>query len=184
MKRREDDVNRKLYQTTLNRLKEQGIDVDLNLIESIIKSKWEFISYVIRFGQFESYRDKYLGNFGVKKWRYATKEYNFMSDEDKAYADSLQPLERLKWLDLRWREYNEAHKFENNKLYFPVIMTKKNGKEIEFNTLLECSKEVDILPIHIYLASVKGTKTKRGLKFRFKNNLHENYGNKEKTTKE
>ncbi len=173
MSRREDDVNKKLYQTVLNRLKEQGVDVNFSIIESIVKSKWEFIAYVIRFGQLESYRDKYLGNFGVKKWRPATKEYRFTSVEEKARLDQIPSLEKLTELNEKHNKYRESVKFEQNKLYFPVIMTDKKGKETEFLTLKDCSEFSKIDPIHIYLAAVKGTYTKKGLKFRFKTSLKE-----------
>ena len=169
MKRREDDVNKKLYQLTLNRLKEQGIDIDLNIIESVCKAKWEFLTYIIRFGQKESYRDKYLGNFGVKRWRPATKAYRTMSKEDKAIADAIpDSLDKFKYLDKKYQEYYNTIKIKENRLYFPVIMTDKKGKETEFNTLEEAAKATKLEPIHIYISCLKSTKTKRGLKFRFK----------------
>lgn len=168
MRRREDDVNRKLYLTTLNNLKAKGIDVDLSIIEEVCKSKWEFIAYVIRFGQRESYRDKYMGNWGVKRWKPACQERKYLTEEEYEKYNSIEDsLEKLKWLDNHHKEFHELHKFERNKLYFPVIMTDKKGNETEFNTLKECSEFTNIDPIHIYISCSKKTKTKKGLSFRF-----------------
>jgi hypothetical protein len=170
MTTREQDVNKKLFNLTLKALQDKGVDIDFDTVKAVCNSKWEFIAYVIRFGQMESYRDKYLGNFGVKRWRGAYKELNFMhSSEREAFSASFKTkLEELEFLDAKHKAYHEERKFEENKLYFPVIMTDKKGKETEFKTLLECSQVTKLDSIHIYIAAVKGTYTKRQLKFRFK----------------
>jgi hypothetical protein len=172
MTTREQDVNKKLFNLTLKALQDKGVDIDFDTVKAVCNSKWEFIAYVIRFGQMESYRDKYLGNFGVKRWRGAYKELNFMhSSEREAFSASFKTkLEELEFLDAKHKQYHEERKFEENKLYFPVVMTDKKGKETEFKTLKEAAEFTKLEPIHIYISCSKSTKTKRGLSFKFKPN--------------
>lgn len=162
------DLQNKIFQTVADNLKAQGHDVNFNLVEKVCKTQFEFLKYVIRFGEQESLRMKYLGNFGVKRFRGAFEMEKYLTKAQREVYNSLPLKDKALYLEELHKEFRERTKFTFSKLYRPVICYNKKGLEIaRYNTLKEASEILNIKPISIYISCSKGTGTKRGLKFKF-----------------
>ena len=60
------DIYDKLYRRVQDKLKEQGKEVDLKVIEKAFRFQFEFIRKTFEDGDWYGVRLKYFGSFGVK----------------------------------------------------------------------------------------------------------------------
>jgi hypothetical protein len=118
MRDRNEEIQNKLYKLTFERLKAEGLDVTLEGVSLACKSRWGFISTVMRFGQHESFRDKYFGTWGVKMYRPAQLQYRHLTPEEKIEYKKIDPEDRmaqLVFLKKSFDDYKERTKMEYSK---------------------------------------------------------------------
>jgi hypothetical protein len=179
MQTRSNDIHYLIYKQLADILKQKGLNLDIDVIEKICRTEMAFTAAVMESGSFDSVRLKYLGLFGVKRFREMYIQEEYLTTEELQKRDKLTRLEFVNLLKQKLENYHKKYK-PNDDRETPVAQYYLDGQlKKEYKTIKEAAIDTNILYVCISQCCKKNlrdngkTYTAKGFIWKFTNEQKE-----------
>lgn len=179
MQTRSNDIHFLIYKQLTENLKLKGLNVDPEIVEKVCRTEIAFVAAVMESGSFYSTRLKYLGLFGVKRFREMYIQEEYLTTEELQKRDKMTRMEFVTLLKEKLENYHKKYK-PNDDRETPVAQYYLNGNlKKEYKTIKEAAIDTNILYICISQCCKRNSRnngkiyTSKGFIWRFINEQKE-----------
>lgn len=179
MQTRSNDIHNLIYKQLTESLKEKGLNLSPEIVEKVCRTQFAFLAAVMESGSFYSVRLKYLGLFGVKRFRELYIQEEYLTGEERKTKKELTRGELFELLKTKLENYHKKYK-PNDDRETPVAQYYLNGQlKKEYKTIKEAAIDTKILYVCISQCCKRNTRnngkvyTSKGFIWRFINDKKE-----------